>query len=338
MLYRYHTIRASARYAALVAPIFMLVGGLVFLSRLLADAAENAVPLAHLGKLFLFTIVKYTPQLLVLSIFFGILIALHQAAQRKETLAWMSAGLGRHHFIIPILSFAVPGALIVGLFSLYTAPWAVHQLKLTNSEIAINLDLANIPPRQFHRTPGGSHTYYQSEDGDIYFFRQHPAVHEVIITRQVQTDHQRALTLLDGNLYRLPHAANKASLETLGFAALRIHIPTLTQTRYSPRSQSPAFLRLDAPDELAELVWRLSFPVITIVLALANLLLVPSFPRRPHHFDIFVGIVLFFFSLNFLRYLKDLMEAQTIPIWLGVLATPLLITLLAWLASRLYPR
>lgn len=340
MLYHYHIIRASARYAALVAPIFVMVGGLVFLSRLLADAAENAIPVTYLGKLFLFTIVKYTPQLLVLSIFFGILIALHQAANRKETLAWMSAGLGRHHFIIPILGFAAPGALIVAIFSLYTAPWAVHQLNLASSEIAINLDVGNLPQQQFNRTPGGSHTYYHAANGDIYFFRHHPSVHEVIITKQVQADARHSLTLLDGNLYRLPHAATSAEhLETLRFSSLRINLPTLTQIRYSPRSQAPGQLQLDNPKELAEFVWRLNFPLVTLALSIIALLLVPSYYRRPHHYDILLGIILFFFTLNFLRYLKDLMEAQTISVWLAIVAAPALIAALAFGIRRvLHPR
>lgn len=342
VLYREFLVKNCAAYAATVAPIVVFVGGLVFFSRLLSDAASNAIPIYHLGHLFFLTLVKYTPQLLSLSLFFGILLALHQATLRNETVAWLSAGLSRRDFILPLLGFILPGALCVALFALYLSPWAVHQIKLAQSKISINIDVTRLPLMQFVRAPGDSHTYYHDDLGNIFIFRNDSTAREAIITQEIQSGDDPSLNLINGKLFRAsasqPAAANPTVIESMSFASLRVGIPTAQVASLPPRAMPPTQLRLSDPGELAELIWRVNLVFITVFLALAALWITPARNRFGARADIICGIILFFVSLSFLRFVKDQMASDALSPLLAVTAPPLLIAVFAAAARPLAHR
>ena len=331
MFYRRLAVRNSAACAAVVFPIAAAVGGLLFFSRLLADVVSESLPPQVLGKLFLLTMLKYAPQLLMLSVFAGVFIAFRGFFLRREMDAWFSAGVGMRHFILPVFLFALPGTLFVAVFSLAGTPWTVHQINHARSLAALDIDVDDLPRGRFVDAPGGVYTYFWDGGDDILIARNDGA-HELIFTRRARRLDERNLELLDGRFYRLSPSSPSTAMETMRFDKIRLSLPAAAAVGAPARAKPPTALDWRIPAERAELVWRLSLPLAVMVLALLALLLAQSRPGKWRGY--LSALAVFFLYLNLLRYAKGEMAADVLPAFAGFLLPPAAMLGLALLLLR----
>ena len=92
------------------AAVFVVLLALAFLhvlSRLLPQIAVGAIPEAAFGWLALVGAVRYAPQLLMSSLFLGIVLAVDRARRDNETLAWATLGAGEPRFTREAVWFAL---------------------------------------------------------------------------------------------------------------------------------------------------------------------------------------------------------------------------------------
>lgn len=339
MIYQRLTIRTCARYAAVVLPVVTLISGLVFFSRLLGDTAAGKIPAFILGQLFVLTLVKYTPQLLILSAFAGVFIAMRRAFQQREMDAWLSVGLGLHSFIKPTLAFALPIALVVAMFSLYLSPWAANRINVVRAAAAFDIDVDNLPQAQFGSTPSDTHSYFLA--GDTLFIASNRR-HEVVFARGLHRESATALRLIDGNLFHATPADaaedGVSTMERMRFGSLQLSIPARDSRNQRPREKSLAALDWQAHPERAEFVWRLALPPAALALALAALYLSPTHSRWGRRFGFLSAIAVFFVTLNSLRFMRDLIAHDTLPAAAAALLPLLLVGALVLLLSRAFQR
>ena len=337
MIYQRLTIHSCARYAAVIAPVVTLISGLIFFSRLLGDTASGVIPAFILGKLFVLTLLKYAPQLLILSAFAGTFIAMRRAFIQNEMHAWFNSGLGLHHFIKPVLIFALPTAFVVGPFSLFISPWAVQNITSARSAAAFDITLDHIVPGQFGIMPGGTHSYYLDENNTLFVAdNRQPSV---IFARGLTRDNSSSLRFLDGNLFHLRQAqGGSETLEQMRFASLRLSLPDIENINIRPRAKNLAQLKWDNNKDRAEFVWRLTLPLAVIILVLSALLLSPAHSRGGRQFGFFSAIAIFFLYLNTLRFMRDQVAGETLPAIAAIILPPLAALLLAFLLSTFRKR
>ena len=335
MLYRRLVVRNCALNAALIFPAVTGVAFLLFLSRLLADAAAAAMPPALVGELLLLTIVKYAPQILILCVFGGCLLALRRAFLRREMDAWFCAGLGLQNFARPVLLFALPCALFVGVFALWGSPWAVWQMQRATTTAALNIGLDTLPRGRFVDIAGGDYAYFWDGNGDVFIARN-PVVggggaHEIIFARNLEGDGGSLLELQDGVMHRL---SPTGIAETVGFDRVRLSLPPAPEARARARALPPNRLRAHIAEERAELAWRLSLPLAAVALALLALLLAPPPRHVGGRHDFLSAIFIFFLYLSFLRYMKTLIAADALPAAVAVALPPLATAALTFFVLR----
>lgn len=327
VIYQRLTMRTCARYSALICPIVTLISGLVLFSRLLGDTAAGNIPAFILGKLFVLTLLKYAPQLLILSVFAGTLVAMRRAFVHNEMAAWLGSGLALHDFIKPLLLLALPAAAAVGAFSLYASPWAVHQINLARTAASFNIDIDALPLQQFGDVPGKTHSYFRQ--GEAALFIASNVRDEVIFASGLQREGETALQLLDGNLFYLSAQEDGSNaLDKMHFGEMRVALPVVQPGRLRPRAKPLTALVWENSSERGELIWRLALPLAMVVLTLAALFLSPTHSRRGRRFGLLVAMTVFFLYLNGLRFVRDQVENETLPALLGLLAPPLLLGLL----------
>ena len=68
---------------------------------------------------------NYLPVLLSLTIFIAVLMTLTRSYRDSEMVVWFSSGVSLMRWMRPVLAFAVPLVLVIGLLSLMLSPWAV---------------------------------------------------------------------------------------------------------------------------------------------------------------------------------------------------------------------
>ena len=166
MIYRTAHITDCARHMLAALPVALAVGGLIFLSQLLADAAANALPLAALGQFLALAVVKYIPQLLTASLFVGVMLAFGRAFQTREMAAWFAAGAGLRHFVLPGALFALPSIVLVAIFSVSVSPWAVRAAADLRARLLHDINPESLRPGEFGVAPGGAYTYFIGDERD----------------------------------------------------------------------------------------------------------------------------------------------------------------------------
>lgn len=337
MIYQRLTVRSCARYAAVIAPVVTFISGLIFFSRLLGDTVSGVIPPFILGKLFILTLLKYAPQLLILSAFAGTFIAMRRAFIQNEMHAWFNSGLGLHNFIKPVLVFALPTAIVVGIFSLWVSPWAVYSIGTVRTAAAFDITLDHIIPEQFGVMPGGTHSYYLNKNNTLFVAdNQHPSV---IFARGLTREDNSSLRFLDGDLFHLRQEENGSqSLEKMRFASLRLSLPDIEKINIRPRAKTLAALDWDKNNDRAELIWRLMLPLALIILVLSALLLSPAHSRVGRQFGFFSAITVFFLYLNALRFMRDQVAGETLPAAAAIILPPLATALLIFLLDAIRRR
>ena len=319
-------MRTCAKFSAIICPVITLISGLVLFSRLLGDTAAGNIPAFILGKLFALTLLKYAPQLLILSVFAGTLIAMRRAFVQNEMAAWFGSGLGLHDFIKPLLLFALPAAAFVGAFSLHISPWAVHEINLSRTAASFNIDVEGLPLRQFGSSPGQTHSYFREEETALFIASN--ARDEVIFANGLQRRGETALQLLDGSLFFLSAQADGSrALERMQFGEMRVALPSIPPGRLRPRAKPLTALEWENSRERGELIWRLALPLALVALALTALFLSPTHSRLGRRFGFPAAIVVFFLYLNGLRFVRDQVANDTLPAAAALLAPPLLLAL-----------
>src|SRR5918998_3239263 len=110
-----------------IATFFVLLGIALTMQlvKLLGQAATGLITSTGVLALLGFTLLNYLPVLLSLTTFIAVLMTLTRSYRDSEMVVWFSSGLGLVRWIRPVLSFALPLALVIGLTSLVLSPWAV---------------------------------------------------------------------------------------------------------------------------------------------------------------------------------------------------------------------
>ena len=94
-------------------------------------AANGILPNDAINTLLGFSMVRYMPMILSLTIFLAVLLTLTRWHRDSEMVLWFSSGLGLNKWIKPILTFAVPVIVVISLLSFLVMPWAVERMLKT---------------------------------------------------------------------------------------------------------------------------------------------------------------------------------------------------------------
>ena len=324
--YQRLTLKSSAHYTTntmLVVGVFSLF---TFSSWSLSYFEGKAVPFIFLFKITLLNAVRYVPHILFLSIAAGIFIAVRESFVRREMAIWFSAGLGLRHFAVPVAAFAVTGAIIVAVFSLFISPWAASQVVVTRAlTLSGGLDSDFLPVGQFGKASG--YTYFKESDNNIFVAADKPDNNEVVFAQVIRLAQENRLQFKDGMLFSLSDKSFERSAQEVIFDLMHVTLPV---TRPDiKRSNIPLKeMDLQRQDDQGEIIWRLSYPIGVIVLSLCAL------PLARRQRSLFWVILIFFFYLNLLSYLADAVSQGTIPAALSLLLPVVFAILLTGLVAR----
>ena len=92
------------------------------LVRFLGQAASGAITSTGVAALLGFTLVSYLPVLLSLTVFIAVLMTLTRSYRDSEMIVWFSCGVSLTQWVRPVLIFALPLVLLIGLLSLALSP------------------------------------------------------------------------------------------------------------------------------------------------------------------------------------------------------------------------
>lgn len=331
----------------LIAVVVLLVGIFMAysLTRFLADANEGTLSASAVSTLTGLKVLIALEVLIPIALYVGMIVTLGRLYSDYEITALKAGGVGEGRIVAPVVWLSLTVALAVGLLSLFVRPWAYERLYEFRADAEASAELEDIAPGQFHVYGDENRMVFLEErnagTGEFagLFVRSRDASGlEVISGRRGRLE---AFARPDAHRLQLEKAfvyrQTDDEADLIGrFGTFSIWTPTLMPDPVGYRPKATATARLVSStnaEDRAELQWRLSTGVSTVLLALIAVPLGRTRPRGGRYGRILLAVAVYAAYFNFIGIARSGVEQGTLqhlwwaPLGLGaVVALGLLVS------------
>lgn len=314
--------------------VFVILLGIIIAQRagnLIRLAAKGILPNDAINTLLGFSMIKFMPMILSLSIFLAVLLTLTRWHRDSEMVVWFSAGLSITQWIRPILTFAVPVIVVISLLSFLVMPWAVEKVEDYRVQLKNRDELSSISPGVFKESNNGERVYFiESFDelGNVVkniFVQttQHQKTGVIVASEGSRKKEQNGddfLVMEKGRRYE--GKPNSAEISTTEFEryAIRIETKEVAREPYDANAKSTEeLLNTNSANDKAELQWRLAIPVSAFILVLLAIPLSFVDPRAGRSLNLIFALVIYIIYNNILSIFQAWITqgrlSATIGLW-----------------------
>lgn len=293
------------------------------LSSYIADAAAGKLAANLVFPVLLARLPEYLELVLPLSLFLGVLISLIQLNQNSELTVMTATGFGRGRVIRVVLLCGLFVALVVSLFSFYVSPRGGLYVNYLIANQGLQNELSVVTPGKFYQLDDSGGTIYAadiSEDRSL--------MSEVLLSRVASENNAEfpALILADrgypewsdyGGYYfvletglRYEGEPGRPDYRVTEFERYKQLLPEPEIEATKRSEEQTMFIHelvgSDLPEQQAEVNWRLSMPILVLILGLLAQPLSNGTVRRGGPYArVFPGVMLYVIYLVCLNAARD---------------------------------
>lgn len=307
--------------------IILMSGSLV---SVLTDAAEGRYPVNLLLQLFALKSISNLSGILPLSAFFAVLLAFGRLYQDSEMSAMLACGVGPKRILKSVALIAILTGGLVSALSLYLTPWAENYEQQLIDVSSTSSSLENVAAGRFMELGDKHLVYIETVDEDRKNFNNvfyHHRDGEQLSLLSAESAHEylddatgsRYLVLNKG--YRYEGMAGQPDYKTVKFESHGLRLVTQevkSSQRYQESLPTSALWGTGKVSDLAELQWRISLPLMTILLLFMAVVLSKTSPRQGRHGRLFIGIVIYFIYYNSMLMSHSWLAKGKVPPELGM--------------------
>lgn len=331
----------------------LLVLLLIFLGRFfavfLSDALAGKISAAIVLDLLMLRTVTALSMMFPFALYMAVLLAFGRLYKDSEMTALAACGVSAGHVLRTVLLIGLLlGTLVAGL-SLWSTPWAYDAATELQEKASATNAFAAVTAGRFSEVGNPNRVFYveslsedRSELQDVFVSDRRKGGGLTLYAARSGYRYRDAdsgvlyLVLVDG--YRYEGAPGEVDFRIYRFDKNAVRLDESEAKKLERRLRALPSVRLwqaTRASEIAELQWRLSMPVATLLLALLGALLSRTSPRQGRFGKLFVAILLFIIYYNTLGVAKNWVERGVVPPALGLWwVHALLLALLGWLAVR----
>lgn len=279
----------------------------------LADAAHGLLSGLAVVKLTLLKTIIGLEALLPTAFYLAVVVGLGRLYGDTEMTALSAAGFSELQLVKAITWLGLITALIVGVLTLYIRPWAYLTVYKLEAQALAELDINKLESGRFYKLGQTGNVLFaghidrdKSRLEDV-FFRGSPNLNTRIIrAREAYLSSTEAGTVpimifVDGHGYDLDNKNEDTTNVEFNKLALYLYDFAKVSLGYKRKAESLASLmKSEQPGDLAEYQWRLSMPLVTLILGLLAVPLSRSRPRQSRYAKLFVAILMFALYYNLL--------------------------------------
>ncbi|OYO26267.1 LPS export ABC transporter permease LptF [Janthinobacterium sp. PC23-8] len=321
---------------------WMLIG-------ILGKAAGGKVASADVMSLMLFSSLMQLPTILILTGFISVLMVVTRSYKESEMVVWFASGLSLARWIAPVLSFGLPLVIAIAALSLYATPWAQQKSDAYVARFEKREDLQKVTPGQFRESAGSNRIFFVEGVSGEKNVVQNVFVNTVdangsavvVVAKEgvINTDAtgSRFLVLKEGRRYQgIP---TQADFQTMEFEQYIMRIESRQQelgADLGVRAMSTmALIAANNQFTMAELMWRVSAPLIALLLILLAIPLGFVNPRAGSSANLIVALLIFFSYSNLTKVFEASVKQGRLSFgmawWpLHLLALLAVVVLFAW--------
>jgi lipopolysaccharide export system permease protein len=305
-------------------------------------ASKGIIPNDSILTILVFSLLKYLPILLTLTLFLTILLTLSRWFRDSEMMIWFSSGLGLTSFIRPILFFSFPIILLIGFLSLYLSPWATQKSEEYKAGLKNRDELATISPGSFKESKSKERVFYVEGFGDlgskvknVFVQSEQNGKLGIIVSNEgsrvsTNTDDEY-IVLKKGKRYEVNHENNhftEIKFSDYGFLVEK-KLPPIIDVNQVEAMPTLLLLMTKGNREIAEFVWRVSLPISGIVLIILAIPLSFINPRSGRSVNIIIAIMIFAIYNNLMGVTQSYINLGKLNPYVGGSIVHLLIIMIA---------
>ncbi len=325
-----YVLRETAQTWIVVTAVLLLILLTNQFAQVLGDAASNRLPKEALFLVMGLTSLQYLTLLIPVGLFLSILLALGRLYRDSEMYALMACGIGPAQLYRPVMLFAGILAVLVGWLALDVAPTAIRDVKKIAQQARARADLRVIEAGRFVSFGQADAVVYAEAvftDGrlhNVFVQRRTDAGIEVVVAEEAQQKDTadpdvKMLTFFRGRRYEGEPGSPRFRIVEFAEHGIPYSLPARSPVSLEPESRSlPELLRSSDPVNVAELQWRLSVPLMALVLALLAVPLGRSLPRQGRYAGLGAGILVYISYANLLGASKVWLERGKVPPFIGM--------------------
>lgn len=346
MIFHKALVRELANTA--LATFFVLVGITLTtqLVKLLGQAATGLITSTGVLALLGFTLVNYLPVLLSLTTFIAVLMTLARSYRDSEMVVWFASGMSLTRWIRPVLLFAIPLAMVIGLLSLVLSPWAVSRSEDLRRIMDSRDDVAAVVPGVFRESNRAERVYFVEEVSGsdnmvanvFVSSNQHQKLGVMVARRGYQETAEngdRFLVLLNGRRYEGAPGTPEYRLYEFERYAMRVEIGEARARAPTTKTTATSDLVFDpSAHNLAELSWRVGLPVSALILALLAIPLSFVNPRAGRSMNLVLALLIYMTYSNLLSIMQAWISQSRVSFTMGLGVHFVMLALLVLLLYR----
>ncbi|MDJ0720764.1 MAG: LPS export ABC transporter permease LptF [Desulfobacterales bacterium] len=326
--------KPAANILLLMVAIFASYTAIVYLT----DAVGGLMTPAQVGILIGLRVGMALEILLPVTLYLSVMIALGRLYKDSEMTALAACGLGTGGVVLPVLMLSLPVALIAGGASLYIRSAAYTQIYKLRAQARADFSIGQLESQRFLEIADGRYTFFSEkidQDRKVaykVFLREKKDDAWAVIQAQEMTDGGRnnlgypVLTLRNGHLVEFPSSGKGTSIIRFEKAHYPIQSDAGKSGRYRRKAATTAhLLQSDSLEDVAELQWRLSTPLSTLLLALLGVPLSRTNPRRGKYAKLGTALIIFAVYYQLFTIAKTNVENGNVDPLIGIWWVPALL-------------
>lgn len=319
------------------------------LIKVLGTAAGGKVDPGDVLALIGFAILNYLPTILTLTVFISVLAAVTRSYRDSEMVVWFASGTSLTRWIRPVLTFGLPIVAVVAALSLVAAPWAALKRVEFVERFQKREDLKRVAPGQFRESSSSDRVFFVERSTTGATVVQNVFVNSqdkngntsVVVAKEgvIESEPGGAQYLVLSNGRRYSGTPGQADFQAMEFERYKMRVatkvPVLGANTPSNALPTLALLQVDNPYTRAELLARISAPIICVVLMLLAIPLGFVNPRAGSSANMILALLIFFTYLNLNKMMEKSVQRGRIEFemawWPLHLTTALIVAaLFAW--------
>lgn len=300
------------------------------LARILGLAAANGFPQQVVFALIGLTTVQNLTVLVPVGMLLAIILSLGRLYHESEMDAVRACGTGPERLYLPVMTLALAAAAGVAWLSFDVTPAARTTAEALRQEAFRNAQFGRLEAGKFRSFASGTAVFYAERadaDGTLHNVflerRQGEGIEVAVAARAVHRIEEEGrlhvIVLYDGERYE--GVPGRPEFRRVRFAehGIPVRIPDRGAGKISRQQRPTAELwRSSDPADISELQWRISLPVMVLVLALLAVPLAALKPREGRYARVALAIVAYFLYSNLISVARVWIEKEQVDPRLGL--------------------
>lgn len=278
---------------------------------ILGKAAGGQVASSDVLALIAFAVLNYLPTVIILTSFISVLVAITRSYRDSEMVVWFASGQSLARWIRPVLTFGLPLVLIVGVLSFVATPWASMKRDEYTERFQKREDLKRVAPGQFRESASANRVFFVEGSAggsgvvkNVFVNSFENGSNAIVVAKEgvVESDPKGGQFLVLKNGRRYQGKPGSPDFQSMEFERYSMRVatksPVIGNDIKVEQLPTLALLANRSHFAMAELLYRISAPIMVVVLMLLAIPLGFVNPRAGSSANLIFALLIFFTYSN----------------------------------------